>query len=223
VPLCIGSSVLRRISLLGQVTFFLNCKQFLISNQTTAVGSLLVGGVINTVERENPGLYTREEIAKGLSFLSGVILIFLGLFRLGWLIELIPYVPISAFVTSASFTIISTQLPVALGITGITTQQAPYLVYYNVLKELPRTQLDAAVGLTSIVLLFILRDVFAKLEVRLPGKKRLWATLSSLRLTFTILLYTFISWIVHRGLPRGEHKFRLVGEIESGMGLLQTS
>ncbi|OCK73292.1 sulfate permease [Lepidopterella palustris CBS 459.81] len=183
---------------------------------TTAVGSLLVGSVINTVEHKNPGLYTREEIAKGLSFLSGLILIFLGLFRLGWLIELIPYVPISAFVTSASFTIIGTQLPVALGIAGIKTREAPYKVYINVLKGLPRTQVDAAIGLTSIVLLSILRHVFAKMEVRQPGKKRLWATLSSLRLTFAILLYTFISWIVHRRLPRGDHKFRLVGEIESG-------
>ncbi|ORY18639.1 sulfate permease-like protein [Clohesyomyces aquaticus] len=183
---------------------------------TTAVGSLLVGGVINTVERERPGVYTREEVAKGLSFLSGLILIFLGLFRLGWLIELIPYVPISAFVTSASFTIIGTQLPVALGITGIKTREAPYKVYINVLRNLGRTQLDAAIGLTSIVLLFILRDVFAKLEMRRPAKKRLWAMLSSMRLTFAILLYTFISWLVHRKLPHGQHKFRLVGHIESG-------
>lgn len=177
---------------------FLTVSNDLIPNQTTAVGSLLVGGVITTVERENPGLYTREEIAKGLSFLSGIILIFIGLFRLGWIIELIPYVPISAFVTSASFTIIGTQLPVALGITGINTREAPYLVYFNVLKALPKTKLDASIGLTSIVLLFVLREGFAKMEVRQPGKKRLWATLSSLRLTFTILLYTLISWIVHR-------------------------
>ncbi|KAF2267473.1 sulfate permease [Lojkania enalia] len=183
---------------------------------TTAVGSLLVGGVINTIEHDKPGEYTREEIAKGLSFLSGLILIFLGLFRLGWLIELIPYVPISAFVTAASFTIIGTQLPVALGIRGINTREAPYKVYINLFKGLPRTQLDAAIGLTSIVLLFILRDVFAKLEVRQPARKRLWAMLSSMRLTFTILLYTFISWIVHRSLPRGEHRFRLVGDIEAG-------
>ena len=146
-----------------------------------------------TIENEHPGKYSAEEIAKCLTFLSGVILIFFGLFRLGWIIELIPYIPISAFVTSASITIIGTQLPVALGIQGINTRRAPYKVYSDTLKKLSDTQLDAAIGLTSILLLYVIREVCARLEVRQPAKKKLWATLSSLRLTFTILLYTFIS------------------------------
>lgn len=220
-PPSTGSSEHPKILSLVYVIFFLtNINPVLISLQTTAVGSLLVGGAVNTVQSERPGVYTNEEIAKAISFLSGIVLIFLGLFRLGWLIELIPYVPISAFVTSASFTIIGTQLPVALGIRGIKTREAPYMVYINVLKNLPKTQLDAAIGLSSIVLLFLMRDVFAKMEVRQPGRKRLWAMLSSLRLTFTILLYTFISWIVHRKLPNDVHKFRLVGHIDTGGSLL---
>lgn len=148
--------------------------------------------------------------------ISGAILIFLGLFRLGWLIEFIPYVPISAFVTAASITIMSTQLPVVLGITGVNTRQAPYLVLVNTLKGLGRTKLDAAIGITSIVLLFFIRDVCAKMEVRQPLRKRMWVTISSLRLTFTILLYTFVSWLVHRNTPVGESKFRIVGVIQSG-------
>jgi len=171
-----------------------------------------------TIENEHPGKYSAEEIAKCLTFLSGVILIFFGLFRLGWIIELIPYIPISAFVTSASITIIGTQLPVALGIQGINTRRAPYKVYSDTLKKLSDTQLDAAIGLTSILLLYVIREVCARLEVRQPAKKKLWATLSSLRLTFTILLYTFISWLVHRTIPHDKSywKFKLVGKIESG-------
>ncbi|KAG4434587.1 hypothetical protein IFR05_009943 [Cadophora sp. M221] len=185
---------------------------------TTAVGSLLIGGVIVTIENEHPGEYSAEEIAKCITFLSGAILIFFGLLRLGWIIELIPYIPISAFVTSASITIIGTQLPVALGINGINTRRAPYKVYSDTLKKLSDTQLDAAIGLTSILLLYIIREVCAKLEVRQPTKKRLWATISSLRLTFTILLYTFVSWLVHRTTPHDKSywKFKLVGKIESG-------
>lgn len=184
--------------------------------QTTAVGSLLVGSVVGKVQEKSPGVYSNEEIAKALSVISGSILIFLGLFRLGWLIEFIPYVPISAFVTAASITIMSTQLPVVLGISGINTREAPYLVIINTLKGLPRTKLDAAIGITSIVLLFVIRDVCAKMEVRQPSRKRMWTTISSLRLTFTILLYTFISWLVHRNIPVGHSKFRIVGVIQSG-------
>ncbi|KAF3036887.1 hypothetical protein E8E12_000543 [Didymella heteroderae] len=183
---------------------------------TTAVGSLLVGEVITRVQTEKPGVYSAEEIAKSISLLSGIVLILLGLCRLGWLIELIPYISISAFVTSASFTIIGTQLPIALGIGGIQTREAPYKVYISVLRRLGHTKLDAAIGLTSIALLFCLKSLFSHLETRQPRKKSVWTTLSSLRMTFTILLYTLVSWLVHRKLPRGEHVFRLVGHIDSG-------
>ncbi|KAH7088757.1 sulfate permease-like protein [Paraphoma chrysanthemicola] len=183
---------------------------------TTAVGSLLVGSVISKVEAEHPGVYKPEAIAHALSFLAGAILLVLGVLRLGWLIEFIPYVPISAFVTSASITIISTQLPTVLGITGIKTREAPYQVYVNTLKGLPRTQLDAAIGLTCIVLLHAIRSACSKMELRQPAKRRMWSLISSLRLTFAILLYTFISWLVNRKLPAGQEKFRIVGHIDKG-------
>ncbi|KAF2682275.1 sulfate permease-like protein [Lentithecium fluviatile CBS 122367] len=183
---------------------------------TTAVGSLLVGQVVASVEAAKPGVYSPQEIAHSLSFLSGMILLFLGFFRLGWLIEFIPYPPISAFVTSASITIVSTQLPTCLGITGINTRDSPYKVIINTLKKLPDTRLDAAIGITSIVLLFAIQKACAKMEVRQPSRKRMWSMISSLRLTFTILLYTMISWLVHRNTPADSRKFRIVGKIEKG-------
>lgn len=161
-------------------------------------------------------MYPPEQVAHALSFLAGLILLFLGFFRLGWLIEFIPYIPISAFVTSASITIMSTQVPAALGITGINTRESPYIVIINTLKSLPRTQLDAAIGITSIILLFLIKDVCARMEIRQPTRKRMWSLISSLRLTFTVLLYTFISWLVHRNTPEEASKFRIVGTIEKG-------
>jgi solute carrier family 26 (sodium-independent sulfate anion transporter), member 11 len=156
-------------------------------------------------------------VAKALSILSGTVLLFFGLLRLGWIIEFIPYIPISAFVTAASVTIMSTQLPAVLGITGINTREAPYKVLINTLKGLPRTQMDAAIGITTIVLLFLIRGVCAKMEVRQPSRKKTWTMVSSLRLSFTIFFFTFISFLVHRNTPHTEAKFRIVGPIESGM------
>jgi len=184
--------------------------------QTTAVGSLLVGSVIAAVQEQRPGIYTNEEIAKALSAISGMILLFIGLVRLGWIIEFIPYIPISAFVTGASITIMSTQFPVAMGISGVNTREAPYLVIINSLKGLPRTRVDAAIGLSSIVLLFGIRYLCAKMEVRDPKRKTVWAMISSLRLTFAMLLYTLISWLVNRN-NSGPSPFRIVGKIEKGM------
>lgn len=185
--------------------------------KTTAVGSLLVGSVISKIDSEHPGVYKPEDIAHALSFLAGAVLFVLGILRLGWLIEFIPYVPISAFVTSASITIISTQLPTVLGITGVNTREAPYNVYVNTLKGLPRTQLDAAIGISCIVLLHVIRSACAKMELHQPAKKRVWSLLSSLRLTFAILFYTLISFLVNRNAPAGHEKFRIVGHIDKGM------
>ncbi len=146
---------------------------------------------------------------------SGVILLFIGLARLGWTIEFIPYIPISAFVTGASITIMATQFPVAMGISGVNTREAPYLVIINSLRGLPRTRVDAAIGLSCIVLLYTIRYLCAKLEARDRSRQKVWATMSSLRLTFTMLLYTLVSWLVNRD-NLGPSPFRIVGKIEKG-------
>ncbi|KAK7187495.1 sulfate permease [Paraphaeosphaeria sporulosa] len=182
----------------------------------TAVGSLLIGQVVSKIEEERPGVYNAQEIAHAICFLCGLVLLLLGFLRLGWIIEFIPYPPINAFVTAASITIISTQLPTCLGIKGINTREAPYQVYINTLKALPDAQLDAAIGVSSIVLLFTIQNFCSKMEIRQPTKKRMWGMVSSLRLTFTVLLYTFISWLVHRTISEGHEKFRIVGHIEKG-------
>lgn len=168
------------------------------------------------VDKAAPGEYSHEEVAHALSLLCGAVLLFFGLFRLGWIIEFIPYIPISAFVTAASVTIMSTQIPTALGLRDIDTRQAPYKVIINTLKALPETRLDAAIGLSSIVLLFAIRGFCGFMERRQPLRKRTWSFISSLRLTFVMLLFTLISYLVHRTLPIEESKFRIVGRIEPG-------
>jgi sodium-independent sulfate anion transporter 11 len=144
-----------------------------------------------------------------------MILLGIGLLRLGWIIEFIPYIPISAFVTAVAITIMATQFPTLMGITGVNTREAPYLVIIGSLKGLPRTQVDAAIGLSSIVLLYAIRYFCAKMQVRYSAKQKMWAIISSLRLTFVMLLYTFISWLVNRN-RTGKRPFRIVGPIERG-------
>ncbi|KAI9158266.1 Sulfate permease [Paramyrothecium foliicola] len=184
---------------------------------TTAVGSLLVGQVVSHVQEQSPGKYTNQDVAHALSLLAGAIMLFFGIARLGWIIEFIPYIPISAFVTAASITIMSTQVPVALGIPNINTREAPYKVIINTCQNLPKARLDAAIGIGSIVLLFALRDFCSAMEKRQPARKRMWSTISSLRLTFTMLLFTLISFLVHRNLTDSSaSKFRIVGKIEAG-------
>jgi solute carrier family 26 (sodium-independent sulfate anion transporter), member 11 len=172
--------------------------------------------VIASIQEQRPGVYTNEEIAKTTSAMAGVILLIISLLRLGWIIEFIPYIPISAFVTAASVIIISTQFPVLMGIPGVNTRQAPYLVIIDALKGLPNTRVDAAIGLTAMVLLYAIRFFCGHMEARYPSSKKTWAIISSLRLTFVMLLYTFISWLVNRNLSAEERPFRIVGHISGG-------
>ncbi|PQK17310.1 hypothetical protein BB8028_0007g05050 [Beauveria bassiana] len=188
---------------------------------TTAVGSLLVGQVVNRVKENNESMYDSQQIAHTLSLLCGIVLFFFGLLRLGWVVEFIPYIPISAFVTAASITIMSTQIPTALGIKGIKSQSPPYRVIIDTLKALPNAKLDAAIGVSSIVLLFALRAFCSHMESRQPAHKRAWSFASSLRLTFTMLLFTLISFLVH-GSGDINPQFRIVGHIERGFKKIGT-
>ncbi|PHH91769.1 hypothetical protein CDD83_10337 [Cordyceps sp. RAO-2017] len=182
---------------------------------TTAVGSLLVGQVIGRVNERSSELVPAEDTARGLSLMTGVALLFFGLLRLGWIIEFIPYIPISAFVTGASITIICAQLPTLLGVRGINAREAPYRVFSNLCRRLYSIHLDIFIGLSSLFLLFAVRKFCSVMEVRQPGHKRLWATISSLRMTFTMLLFTGIAWLVDRRLEFPT-KFNIVGPIETG-------
>ncbi|ATY62230.1 sulfate permease 2 [Cordyceps militaris] len=183
---------------------------------TTAVGSLLVGQVVDrVVSKDNMLTYSNEDIARTLTLLCGIVLLFFGLLRLGWVIEFIPYIPISAFVTAASITIMATQLPTTLGISGIKNQAPPYRVIIDTLESLHKTKIDAAIGLSSIALLFGIRGFCSHMESRYPAHKRAWSFVSSLRLTFTMVLFTLISFLVNRG-HADSPKFRIVGHIERG-------
>lgn len=179
------------------------------------MGSLLVGQVVARVSDVAPGKFSAEETAHALSVMSGALLL-VGLLRLGWIIEFIPYIPISAFVTGVSITIMSTQVPTALGIDKVNTREAPYRVMLETIRGLGRVQLDAAIGLSAIALLFFLKSFCSFMEARRPGQRRLWTSISSLRLCFTVLLFTLVSYLVHRAAPSAPHKFRIVGFIEPG-------
>ncbi|KAM0313295.1 hypothetical protein ACHAPQ_012070 [Fusarium lateritium] len=203
-------------SFAGAATYWLfgTSKDIVIG--TTAVGSLLVGEVISHIHEAHPDTYSSVEIAKTLSFITGLILFAIGLLRLGWIVEVIPYIPVSAFITAASIIIMCTQLPVLLGIPGINTREEPYRVLISTFRKLGDTKLDAAIGITCLVLLELAKFVFAKLETRQPARKRLWSIMSSLRLTFAMILYTLVSFLVNRNLSADESKFRIVGHIEQG-------
>ncbi|EFQ30560.1 sulfate permease [Colletotrichum graminicola M1.001] len=183
----------------------------------TAVVSLLVGKVSARVLEEHPGEFQPEEISKTLAFLAGAVLLAFGLLRLDWVIEFIPHVAISAFVTAAAITITLSQIPSLLGIDGVNSKAAAYRVLIETARGLPRIKLDAAVGLTALALLAAVKWYCERMARTQPRRRRAWEMLGSLRMTFTIVLYTLVSFLVNRGLESRDLRFRITGALPRGL------
>ncbi|KAK8018310.1 sulfate permease [Apiospora marii] len=184
----------------------------------TAVVSLLVGKTVNEVLEQQPDQhYTREQVARTHAFLAGCVLLVFGLLRLDWLIEFIPHVAIAAFITGAAFTISLSQVPALLGVQAeVNSKNAPYRVFVDTCRALPHTNLDAAIGVSGLVLLALIKWYCNRMEKRDLKRVRMWNMFCSLRLSVTILLFTFVSFLVHRKVPFEDSKFRILGQLPRG-------
>jgi sodium-independent sulfate anion transporter 11 len=156
-----------------------------------------------------------SEIACALAVIAGCIIIFIGLIRCGWIVDLIPLVSISAFMTGSALNIAVGQVPTLMGISGFDTRAATYLVTINSLKGLPRTTLDAALGLTALLLLYVIRSACKYAARRFPKHQKLFFFLATLRTVFVILLYTLVSWLVNRHHPKPA-PFKILGTVPRG-------
>ena len=96
--------------------FFATSKD--VSIGPVAVMSALVAQIIQGVESNHPGEWAAPQIATVLAFLTGFIVLGVGLLRLGWLVEFIPLPAVSGFMTGSALNIAVGQVPGLMGITG---------------------------------------------------------------------------------------------------------
>ncbi|KAK3335370.1 sulfate transporter family-domain-containing protein [Cercophora scortea] len=193
--------------------FFATSKDITIG--PVAVMSQVTGGVVADMLVALPNV-PPHAIASALAILAGSIVLFFGLTRLGWFVDLISLTALSAFMTGSAITIAVGQFPTLMGITGFSTRDAPYIVFIHTLQGLPRTKLDAAMGLTALAMLYLIRSACSLAAKRWPRHQRLAFFLSTLRTVFVILLYTMISWLVNMHMPRGKAKFKILFDVPRG-------
>ncbi|KAJ2979976.1 hypothetical protein NUW58_g7067 [Xylaria curta] len=136
--------------------FFATSKDITIG--PVAVLSTVTGTVVDNAITAHPEYKDVPwVIASALAVICGAIVLFIGLIRFGWIVELIPVVSLAAFMTGSAINIAAGQVPGLLGIKGFSTRDSTYLVIINTLKGLPRTNLNAAIGLTALFLLYLIR------------------------------------------------------------------
>ena len=201
-------------SFMGVMTYWIFGTSKDISIGPVAVLSTVVGNVVNTVGAEMPDL-PAHYIASALSLVAGSIVLFIGLIRCGWIVDFISITSLSAFMTGSAIQIGVSQFPALLGVKGFSNRDAPYLVFINTLKALPEIKLDAAVGLTGLFFLYLIRYVLTRAADKYPHRKRILFFINTMRTVFVILLYTMISWIVNRN-QRSTPMFSILGVIPKG-------
>jgi sodium-independent sulfate anion transporter 11 len=166
------------------------------------------------VQKNHPE-FSAPEIASALAIIAGAIVTFIGLIRWGWIVDFIPLTAISAFMTGSAINIAAGQMPTLLGESvSFDTRAATYLVIINTLKYLPSTQIDAALGLTALTMLYAIRWSCAYGAKKHPRRAKIFFFLSTLRTVFVILFYTIISAAVN--LHRKKPLFKMLGTVPRG-------
>lgn len=181
--------------------------------------STVTGNVVTSVIAQLPEYAdTPWVIANALAIICGAIVFLIGILRFGRIVELIPLVSLAAFMTGSAINIAAGQVPTMLGETfakPYTTRDSTYLVIINTFKFLPTAKLDAAMGLTALAMLYLIRFGCSFAAKKYPQKQKMFFFLATLRTAFVILLYTLISWLVnmwHNDNP----KFAILKDVPRG-------
>lgn len=205
-------------SFVGVVIYVLFATSKDVTIGPVAVMSLQTANVIRAVQdKVGPDLYRPEVIASALAFICGVVTIGIGLLRLGWLVEFIPAPAVSGFMTGSAFTIAAGQVPKLMGIKGVSTNGDPtYKVIINTLKGLPRTKVDAAFGLGTLVFLYSVRSLCNWIPRRYPRLSRPAFFVSVFRNAFIIIILTaaVYGWLKNK--PKSDHPISLIGKVPAG-------
>ena len=193
--------------------------------------SLLTGNIITRVQHAHPNL-AGPVIASALALLCGSFVFVMGILRLGYatlvpprfhtlihplrfIVDFIPLPAIGAFMTGSALNIAVGQVPGLMGITGFSTRDSTYLVVIHTLQHLGRSDLNAAMGLPALFLLYAIREVCNWNARRTPRYAKTFFFISTLRTAFTILLFTMVSWLVNRH-HRSKPKFSILGTVPRG-------
>ena len=192
--------------------FFATSKDITIG--PVAVMSLLVGDIVNEAKTAAPGI-PGHVVASALAVIVGAIVFAIGILRLGFIVDFIPLPAIAAFMTGSALSIAVGQVPGMMGIGGFSTRDHTYKVFINTISHLGRSNLNAAIGLPALFMLYAWRFLCNTGARKQPHRAKLYFFISTLRTAIVILLFTMISWLVNRH-HRAKPKFSLLGNVPRG-------
>ncbi|CAG8445826.1 13836_t:CDS:2 [Dentiscutata heterogama] len=163
----------------------------------TAVVSLLTGQTLSTILKDNKD-FTNTRIAATFSLLTGLIILLIGLLRIGYIVKYV-----------------SNPVAGLLGITNVNTRDPTYLVLGNTLRNLGHTTIDASVGLTCLLLLYTIKFGMSYLSGRFPNSQKIFFFTSTLRNFLVVVLYTLIAYLLNIG--KSTNPLNILKTVPSGL------
>jgi SulP family sulfate permease len=175
-----------------------------------AVASLMTAAAISPVASQGTPEYLGAAIA--LALVSGLMLIAMGLLRLGFLANFLSHPVVAGFITASGIQIATGQLAPVLGIKAhgenfvdLVTSMVPNLGKIN-----PYT---AAIGLASLGFLFWARGSLKPLLLRFGVGDRTAGTLAKVGPAVALVATTLAVW----GFGLADHGVKIVGTVPKGL------
>jgi SulP family sulfate permease len=175
-----------------------------------AVASLMTAAAIAPLAAQGSPEYLGAAVA--LAFLSGLLLVAMGLLRLGFLANFLSHPVVSGFITASGLQIAAGQLGPVLGIRaeGETFVESVHSLVKEIGELNPWT---TAIGLGSLAFLFWSRGSLKPLLLRAGLSDRVAGTLAKVGPAVALVVTTLLVW----GFGLAEDGVKIVGEVPKGL------
>ncbi len=179
-----------------------------------AVASLMTAAAVGNLALQGTAEYLAAAVA--LAFLSGVILILMGLLRLGILANFLSHPVISGFITASGIIIAASQLKHILGVDASGHNLLEILA--SIWANLDQTNLPTLIiGVSATAFLFWVRKQLKPLLMKLGMPARLADIVAKAGPVLAVAATTLAAW----GMDLQSSGVKVVGEVPSGLPGLQ--
>ncbi|PYG31144.1 SulP family inorganic anion transporter [Pelagimonas varians] len=185
------------------------------TSRALSVGPVAVVSLMTAAAIANLGLSDPVEIAMAavtLAFISGLILLAMGFFRLGFLANFLSHPVIAGFITASGILIAASQLKHIFGVQmhGHTLPQ----VLGDLVAHIGQTNLiTVAIGIFAVSVLFWVRKGLKPLLLSFGLTPRNADILAKAGPVAVIVVTTLITWLFNLG----EHGVKIVGQVPTGL------
>lgn len=164
------------------------------------------------------GEWTMADAAINLSFFSGIVVLLIGLLRLGSLFHFISQPAISGFMAGSGLTIVINQFSKIFGVPDINTSEAPYLVFGKTLINLNHSTVDAAFGVAAIIYLYGVKYLSIYLIRHYPQHGRLIFFFNTSRSIVVLVFGTLLCYMINHFGHFTTSPIKIIGVVPAGFG-----